>query len=200
MEIDKNEFNKLLSTYIKHTDDNNSTFKAVKHYFTATSSYEIVSTTPFTSERKYSTVALKDGRTLVLGAPEKLTCNISSDVMQLMKKGRRILYVGICNTNEITPRNITLAGKIVLSDVLRKNASESVKYFKNQDVEIKVISGDNPVAASCIAGQCSIKNNDNYIDVSGLDGESLEQAAVKYTIFGRVTPEKNVSSSGHCRK
>lgn len=110
--------------------------------------------------------------------------------MQLMKKGRRILYVGICNTNEITPRNITLAGKIVLSDVLRKNASESVKYFKNQDVEIKVISGDNPVAASCIAGQCSIKNNDNYIDVSGLDGESLEQAAVKYTIFGRVTPEK----------
>lgn len=190
MEIDKNEFNKLLSTYIKHTDDNNSTFKAIKHYFTATSSYEIVSTTPFSSERKYSTVALKDGRTLVLGAPEKLTCNISSDVMQLMKKGRRILYVGICNTNEITPRNITLAGKIVLSDVLRKNASESVKYFKNQDVEIKVISGDNPVAASCIAGQCSIKNNDNYIDVSGLDGESLEQAAVKYTIFGRVTPEK----------
>ena len=190
MEIDKNEFNKLLSTYIKHTDDNNSTFKAVKHYFTAASSYEIVSTTPFSSERKYSTVALKDGRTLVLGAPEKLTCNISSDVMQLMKKGRRILYVGICNTNEITPRNITLAGKIVLSDVLRKNASESVKYFKNQDVEIKVISGDNPVAASCIAGQCSIKDNDNYIDVSGLDGESLEQAAVKYTIFGRVTPEK----------
>lgn len=114
----------------------------------------------------------------------------SAGLLGMLPKGLVLLIsIGLA-TGVINLSNITLAGKIVLSDVLRKNASESVKYFKDQDVEIKVISGDNPVAASCIAGQCSIKNNDNYIDVSGLDGESLEQAAVKYTIFGRVTPEK----------
>lgn len=188
--INDTEFTRLISTYLRYTDDNNSTFKAINHYFTPSSPYEISATTPFSSERKYSSVTLKDGRVIVLGAPEKLTDNIPADVMKLMKKGKRVLYVGICTTPEIKPCNITVAGTIILSDVLRKNAGESVKYFKNQGVQIKVISGDNPAAASCIAGRCGIENSDNYIDVSGLDDKELEQAALKYTVFGRVTPEK----------
>ena len=80
---------------------------------------------------------------------------------------------------------------IVLANPIRKNAKETFEYFKNQGVEIKVISGDNPLTVSAIAKQAGILNAEKYIDASTLKTETeTEGAILNYTVFGRVTPEE----------
>lgn len=78
-----------------------------------------------------------------------------------------------------------------MSNPIRKEAPETFKYFENQGVEIKVISGDNPVTVSQVALQAGIANADNYIDASTLTtDETIEDAVLRYTVFGRVTPDQ----------
>ena len=90
-DINEDEFNRLMATYIANTDDNNSTYRALCERFSAAMPYDVISATPFSSERKWSSVTLADGRTLILGAPEKLCRNIPVKAKELMARGKRIL-------------------------------------------------------------------------------------------------------------
>lgn len=188
-DMDESEFQRLMATYLVHTTDNNSTFCALRDRFSSENPYAITAATPFSSERKYSSVTLADGRTLVLGAPEKLCSSIPPEAKELMKQGKRILFVGLCG-GEVEPEQVSLVAMIVISDRLQKNAVQTIRYFYEQGVEVKVISGDNPTAAAAVAKQSGVRNADRLLDATGLTDEALMQAAETHTVFGRVTPEQ----------
>lgn len=188
-DIDDREFEKLMSTYLKYTEDNNSTYLALNNYFKKGESYVSLATVPFSSERKYSEVTLDNGQTLVIGAPEKLCKSITYEVSDIMAEGKRVIFAGLCR-GEVNPENITLIGMIVISDKVRKNAKETITYFYSQDIDVKVISGDNPYAAAAIAKKARIRNADLYIDMSGILDKDITKIADKYTVFGRVTPKQ----------
>ena len=115
--IDEREFERLMATYLANTDDNNSTFRALSERFSREKPYEVAYATPFSSERKWSSVTLADGRTLVLGAPEKLCREISRKAVEFMEQGKRVLFVGLCN-GEVDADKIKDIAMIVISDKL----------------------------------------------------------------------------------
>lgn len=201
-DMDEKEFKKLIATYLTYTEDNNSTYRALSDYFSKADSYEVAHSTPFTSERKWSSVTLTDGRTLVLGAPEKLCHKIPPEVEALMEQGKRILFVGLC-CGEVETANINLVGMIVIADKLRKNAAQTIQYFYQQGVNVKIISGDNPIAAAAVAKQAGVKGADRLVDASTLTNTELEVIADTCTVFGRVTPEQkkvliaSMQNNGH---
>ena len=188
-DMEEGEFRRLMATYLVHTSDNNATYQALRSYFSVDNPYEITNATPFSSERKYSSVTLADGRTLTLGAPEKLCRSVPPEAKNLMKQGKRILFVGLCN-GEVNLGKISLVAMIVIADKLRKNAAQTIRYFYEQGVDVKIISGDNPAAAAAVARLSGVRNADSLLDASGLTDEELAQAAQTYTVFGRVTPRQ----------
>ena len=187
--IDESEFNRLMASYLVNTDDNNSTYLALNARFGRSNPYPVSYTTPFSSDRKWSSVTLSDGRTLVIGAPEKLCSTVSQEVKELMAQGKRVLLVCLCCGEVITDGVETIA-TLVISDKLRKNAEQTISYFYEQGVDVKIISGDSPIAASAVAKLCGVRNADRLLDVSKLSKTELMQAAADYTVFGRVTPEQ----------
>lgn len=188
-DIDEKEFLKLMSSYLSNTDDNNSTYNALKKYFKCENPYKVISTVPFSSERKYSAVTLSDGRIFVIGAPEKLCTEIPTEAQKLMSSGKRVIFAGTC-TGEITPDNITLAAMIVISDKTRKSAQDTIEYFYSQGIGVKIISGDNARSVSSIAKKVGVKCAEQCIDMSTVSEEEIENAAEKYNVFGRVTPKQ----------
>lgn len=188
-DIDEKKFEKLIATYLKYTDDNNSTYLALKNHFSQENSYNCTSTVSFSSERKWTAVTLESGQTLVLGAPEKLCKKIESNISDIMSEGKRVLCVGLC-CGDICPENTEIIGTIIISDRIRKNAKKTIKYFYDQGVDVKIISGDNPKTASAVAEMSGIKNADLYIDMSKVYDEDMKNIAEKYTVFGRVTPKQ----------
>lgn len=188
-DIDDREFARLMDTYISCTDDNNSTYTALKNRFDGSNPYKCISSVPFSAERKYSSVTLENGQVFVIGAPEKLCKSVPYEAAELMAEGKRVVFAGLYES-EITPENIEIAGIIVISDRVRKNASKTVKYFYSQGIDVKVISGDNACTASAVAKAAGIKNADMYIDMSAVSDENIGSAAEKYTVFGRVTPRQ----------
>lgn len=189
-DIDSNEFERLMAAYLKYTSDNNSTYTALKDCFKQSgSTYECISAEPFSSERKYSAVTKKDGETFIIGAPERLCRDIPQSAAEFMSRGSRVILAGLCR-GEVQPENIRVIGMIVISDKVRKNAPETVGYFYAQGIDVKVISGDNPITAAAVAKKAGIKNSDKYIDMSKAADENPEDVASRYTVFGRVTPEQ----------
>lgn len=186
---DENELRRLMATYLVNTDDNNSTYHALNEHFSRTEPYEVTAATPFSSERKWSSVTLSDGRVLVIGAPEKLCRTIPQKAQELMSQGKRVLFVGLCHGEEDTADS-ELATMIVISDKLRKNAAQTIRYFYEQGVDVKIISGDNPMAAAAVAKLSGVKNANRMLDATGMTDEELSEAVETHTIFGRVTPEQ----------
>jgi len=181
--------------YVQNYD--NETMTAIKNYFNRPTGMHVSSMTGFSSEFKYSSVTFEKG-TFVLGAPEFVLRDSIAKYVGIIdsysKKGYRVLafasYSGTINGKELTA-SATPVCFIMLSNKIRENAPQTFKYFEEQGVEVKVISGDNPVTVSEIAKLTGIKNANNYIDATTLTNDaSIEDAAVKYTVFGRVTPEQ----------
>ena len=105
----------------------------------------------------------------------------------------RVLVLAHSNSkfsNHQLPEDLSLIGYILILDKIRKEASETLKYFDSQGVDIKIISGDNPITVSKIAKQVGVKNYDKYIDMSTIKDEEImeKNIANNYTIFGRVSP------------
>ena len=188
-DIDEREFEKLMSTYIKYTEDNNSTFIALRNRFKGSDKYNCISSVPFSSERKYSSVTLDNGQTLVIGAPEKLCKTVPYEAADLMADGKRVIFAGLCS-GEINPQSIEVIGMIVISDKVRKNAHKTIQYFYSQGIDVKVISGDNAYSASTVAEKAGIKNAGLYVDMSEVMDADIENAAQRYKVFGRVTPKQ----------
>ena len=165
---------------------------------------------PFSSKRKYSAAAFSDAGVLYLGAPEFL-CPVLPDTLTeaaraYLAQGCRVLVFAQDRqqTDPASPLEHPAAlGLIILSDVLRPEAADTLAFFHREGVTVKLISGDNPQAVSSIAKRLELPGADAYIDVSALNDTDLAAAATRYTVFGRVSPEqkrvliKALQTAGH---
>ncbi|MBR6983306.1 MAG: cation-translocating P-type ATPase [Ruminococcus sp.] len=191
------ELDELLSDFASSQQADNATMAAVKNYFRTPSGYPVKTHTGFSSEFKYSSAVLRDGA-YVLGAPEFILRDRLGEYYDLIdsrsRKGYRVLafarYKGVPDGKALTA-DIKPLCFVILSNPIRKSAPDTFRYFAEQGVEIKVISGDNPVTVSEISRQAGIVNADRYIDAATLTTDAAIREAVKnYTVFGRVTPEQ----------
>ncbi len=182
-------------------NDNNETFKALANYFTPNKmSSKAEKIIPFSSEKKWSGANFKSEGTFVFGASEFIFENLPEKSSQQIKEyseSYRVIALAHSDdafTDENLPKGMQLMGLILIKDKIRHSAEKTLNFFKKQCVDIKVISGDNPVTVSKIAERVNLKNADKYIDATTLKTEKdLADAANKYTIFGRVTPNQKQS-------
>ena len=193
----ENQLKLLIGDFVNAQKKDNITMETLKNYFTKNSKRKKKSVSGFSSEFKYSGVEFED-EAYVLGAPEfvlkGLYENYKTQIEKYSKKGERVLvfckYNGIPDGKELK-ESIIPYGLITITNAIRENAPQTFKYFEEQGVEIKVISGDNPVTVSEIASQAKIKNASKYIDASILEtDEDIKKAVSEYTVFGRVTPKQ----------
>ncbi len=186
-----------LSSFVQAQDTVNETSKAIINYFGGKGEKMQGTPVPFSSSYKYSALNTPNGKSYVLGAPEFLLNESEKEyslkAASLGQKGKRVLLFGIYNGIADGSRingSIEPMCLVVFSNPVRKEAVETFKYFKEQGVEIKVISGDNPVTVAAVAKEAEIDNTDKYIDTSNLTDEELENCVNDYTVFGRVTPKQ----------
>lgn len=186
-----------ISEFVSVQNNDNSTIETLKEYFTNESTKQVESIFGFSSKWKYSGVNFKDA-SYVLGAPEFVLKEVykeyENEIINYAKLGLRVLvfgkYEGKVDGKQLKEKVVPYAF-IILSNPIRKNAKETFAYFKEQKVDIKVISGDNPLTVAAIAKKAGISGTENYVDASSLKtDEELEAAILNYTIFGRVTPEQ----------
>lgn len=179
-------------------DDVNATQDALMSYFKKTNQWTVKQKIPFSSERKYRAIAFENEGNYVLGAPEFLVTDnewLNEKVNAYSKEGMRVLLLGKCtsiNMQTMTVQGIVPSGLIVISDCIRPEAKDTFEYFASQNVQIKVISGDNPVTVSNIAVKAGLVGGERYIDANTLpeDFEELREAVAQYTVYGRVRPEQ----------
>lgn len=189
--LDKKKDKKLLelANYVNSINDNNATINALREYLKNISKQKLnmLKYENFNSKNKYSYIKTSENVTYKLGAPDVL---LNKDYNHLIGKrtinGERIIVFVKEENNECTPILF-----ISLKNEIRKNAREIIKFFNDREVEIRVISGDNPVTVSSIAKEVGIKNYDLFVDCSLLKTrDELKNAVDKYKIFGRVSPEQ----------
>ena len=176
--------------------ETNSTAKALENYFGVDSSVTASEIIPFSSDRKYSG-AVFDGETFIIGAPEFVLKSSFEKYAQMVNeeanKGYRVLCLASTKQDLIKgklsrpPKPIAF---ILIEDQIRPEASETIRYFRESGVEVKVISGDNPVTVSEVAKRVGIASAENYISLDGLTDDEVYDAALKYTVFGRVKPNQ----------
>lgn len=189
--LDKKKDKKLLelANYVNSINDNNATINALREYLKNISKQKLnmLKYENFNSKNKYSYIKMSENVTYKLGAPDVL---LNKDYNHLISKriinGERIIVFVKEENNECAPILF-----ISLKNEIRKNAREIIKFFNDREVEIRVISGDNPVTVSSIAKEVGIKNYDLFVDCSLLKTrDELKNAVDKYKIFGRVSPEQ----------
>ena len=189
----------VMSTLAHAFPSNNPTQVALMNKYPKNSNIEVKKVIPFSSSRKWSGASLKGMGSWIIGAPEMVLKEryhyIKDKVEEEAKKGRRVLVLAHFKEENITeklPNNIEAMALITLEDIIREEAPSTLKYFEHQGVEIKVISGDNPVTVAAVAKRVGVKNSDKYIDARKLPNDIEELAAIvkEYSVFGRVTPHQ----------
>ena len=191
----RDTFEELLAKFVYAMDESNNTMKAIRNYCKQTSKVIASEIIPFTSKNKYSG-AVFENDAYILGAPEFVLREdfplYQDDINEDTKKGYRVLVFGKAldgfMDKKVTGKVIPI-GYVLITNPIRKEAPATFNYFKEQGVEVKVISGDNPQTVSEISKKAKIENADLYIDATKLETkEELAEAVKNYNIFGRVTP------------
>ena len=187
----------LIGDFAAAMTPDNITMAAIKEYFKQGTGKRAVSKTGFSSSSKYSSVTFSDGA-YVLGAPEFVLkedyAERADTITELASDGTRVLvfgtYDGVPDGKPLA-RPVTPLGYILLANPIREAAKETFQYFAEQGVEVKVISGDNPVTVSKVAAQAGIEDAEHYVDASTLQTpEEMKKAVLESTVFGRVTPNQ----------
>ena len=187
----------LIGDFAAAMTPDNITMAAIKEYFKQGTGKRAVSKTGFSSASKYSSVTFSDGA-YVLGAPEFVLkedyAERADTITELASDGTRVLvfgtYDGVPDGKPLA-RPVTPLGYILLANPIREAAKETFQYFAEQGVEVKVISGDNPVTVSKVAAQAGIEDAEHYVDASTLQTpEEMKKAVLESTVFGRVTPNQ----------
>lgn len=192
----KNEMSNILSNIANVSEDENSTIQAIKDYFSnITSELYVTKKIAFSSQTKWSGFSFENVGSYIIGAPEfvlRENFDKHKDIINKYTSDYRVLVLAHSPNNfndKNLPQDIELIGLVLILDKIRKEASNTLSYFDRQGVDIKIISGDNPITVSKIAKQVGIKKSNSYIDMSTLsDNSSLTEIVSQYTIFGRVSP------------
>ena len=178
--------------------DQNATIDALRKRFPAKTSMTLEHSIPFSSDRKYSGAVFKDNGTYLMGAAQFLFPEGREDILnvcqQYAREGLRVLILAhssqMAEGTEL-PSELEPAALLLLTDVIREEAPDTLQFFDSQEVDLKIISGDDPVTVSAIAKRAGLKNAENYVDATTLETEEdLEEAVAQYSVFGRVTPQQ----------
>ena len=185
----------LFLTIVEATKDKNSTAAAIREHFLYGETLDFVDFCAFSSARKFSAITLKSGKSYIMGAPdyivddlEDLSCYVKCNSEQ----GRRTL--ALCefegSIEEFDVARSKCIAAICLEDELRGDVKETLDWFAKNDVDIKIVSGDDPVTVSKIAAKAGLQNTDRILNCHGVSDEELLSKAKETTIFGRVSPEQ----------
>lgn len=186
----------IISGMQKALDEDNMTAKALKEFFLAETDLTAEFVVPFSSDRKANAVKFGGIGLCVLGAPEYVTKNMSKSlaakIEEYQAKGNRCLLFAI-NTSKAAdeqriPEQSTPYAIIVIEDNIKSEAVETIKSFKQNGVDVRVISGDNPLTVSEVAKRVGIENAEKYLSLQNMSDDEIRQKALEYTVFGRVNP------------
>ncbi len=212
----------LLTAYHEALPADNETAMALRRYYleeqtrkgerAAKAPWIPVKSIPFQSQTKWSAVAFEGRGTYVLGAPEVLLGDghpeLSGQLEAYAERGERVLlaasYEGKLAEGGPLSGTVHPLAFLVLANNIRENAKETFRFFEEQGVAVKVITGDNPAAAAKIAARAGITGAESFVDARNLkEEEEIRQAVERYTVFGRVNPEqkrqfvKALQKNGH---
>lgn len=196
-EEEKHKVAKTISDCVRALPCDNATMEALQHYFTEPMENSAEKIVTFSSATKYSGVVLA-GKAYVVGAPEFVLrqdyAAVQGTIEVFLEKGYRVLvfaeYEGDLDGKELTEKASPIAF-ILLNNAIREGAMDTFRYFSKRGVEVKVISGDNPITVSEIAKKAGIRHAEKQVDAVTLKTvDAVRKAAKKYTVFGRVTPEQ----------
>jgi cation-transporting ATPase E len=177
-------------------NDNNQTSIALVEHFGSQLIMKSTKIVPFSSVRKYSAVTFEGEGTYFLGAPEFVLKEHNEVVEERIKRyasqGYRVLIlarsVGV--TRDGADKDIKPVAIITLQDQIRPDAIQTISWFKNNGVDVRVISGDNPVTVSEVARRAGVAGAEKYISLAGMSNVEVSNIANEYTVFGRVSPEQ----------
>lgn len=195
---DQLEISQLLADFVAAHEKDNATMEALKAHFSNGSGMRAREVYSFSSETKYSGAVMNDGKSYVIGAPEFVLrgqfAQYQEQIATYSSKGYRVLvfaqYEGTLDRKPLTEPVLPLCF-VMLANPIRKGAKETFTYFAENDVDIKVISGDNPLTVSVIAAEAGIVGAERFVDASTLkEKEDYYRAVEEYTVFGRVTPSQ----------
>lgn len=195
---DQLEISQLLADFVAAQEKDNATMEALKAHFSNGSGMRAREVYSFSSETKYSGAVMNDGKSYVIGAPEFVLrgqfAQYQEQIATYSSKGYRVLvfaqYEGTLDRKPLTEPVLPLCF-VMLANPIRKGAKETFTYFAENDVDIKVISGDNPLTVSVIAAEAGIAGAERFVDASTLkEKEDYDRAVEEYTVFGRVTPSQ----------
>ena len=192
------EIEHIMGNLLSVLKDQNATADALRARFKVAQDMELDHVIPFSSDRKYSGAAFKDAGTYLMGAAQFLFPEGNPELMEycgsFAEEGLRVLVIAHSeNVNEGTeiPEGLEPVGLLLLTDVIRAEAPDTLAYFESQGVDLKVISGDDPVTVSAIAKRAGLKNAEQYVDATTITTqEEMDEAVATYSVFGRVTPQQ----------
>ncbi len=202
--------NDIMGSMLTALEDNNQTSRALANHFGYSKEMLPKEILPFSSARKLSAVTFRNGETYIYGAPEFVlkgkNPTIDKTVKQYAQKGFRVLLLARSKgelVNGKLPTDRQPIALIVIQDHIRDDAYDTIKWFKENNVEVKIISGDNPITVSEVSRRVGVENADKFISLEGLTTQQVIDAANQYTVFGRVSPEqkcvlvKALKAKGH---
>lgn len=205
------DINTVMGNMMYVLKDQNATIDALRKRFPAKQDMTPEHVIPFSSDRKYSGAVFEEKGTYLMGAAQFLFPENNEELTEkcqaYAEEGLRVLVLAHSSQNaEGTelPEGLKPLALMLLTDVIREEAPDTLAFFDSQEVDLKVISGDDPVTVAAIARRAGLKNADSYVDATTLTTEEeLQDAVAQYSVFGRVTPQQKkamvqaLQSQGH---
>ncbi len=190
----------IIANILYNQTASNATNSALLLEFGTSLDYKLAYNIAFSSKRKCTATSFEKLGTFVLGAPEfinvKLDSNMQDEILQRTSKGQRVIMLAhsktMLNEDEELPKNCTPLMLISICDHIREDALQTINWFKENNVQIKIISGDNPVTVSKIAQRVGVENAESFVSLEGASPQQVEQYAHLFTVFGRVSPEQKL--------
>lgn len=190
-----------LQRLVAASGDENATFNALRQYCQPQPGQVVQASAriPFSSARKWSALSFANQGTWVLGAPDfvlpgTMGRDLAALVNQYADEGYRVLLLAASSQQlqgQQLPAGLVARALLLLNDEIREDFAQTAAFLRREGVGIKVISGDNPRTVAEVARRAGLENAGQWVDATTLDSdEKLQQAADRYTVFGRVTPEQ----------
>lgn len=192
------DIDEALTALVNVLPDTNPTFMAIKERYPVPVDVNASFVAPFSSERKWSGISVNGKGSVIMGAPEfVLGCNVE-DYREILdyytSQGERVLVLVSSKTEmfeAVLPDDIKVMGLIIIGDKIRKEAPDTLRFFREQNVDIRIISGDNHITVAAIAQKAGLLECE-AIDMTRVKDEEIQEVSRKYKIFGRVTPDQKL--------
>ncbi len=194
------DLDSIMGSYLKAVNDSNQTAVAMMQKYPFNNVYEPIAVLPFSSDRKCSAVSFKGKGTYLFGAPEYVYKGKDKEILKQIRhytsRGTRVLMLAYTKAKlkgDNVPQDAEPVSLFILYDRIKEDAAKTIAWFRKNDVNVKIISGDNPIAVSEIARLVGVETANQYISLEGMPLDEVAAIANDYTVFGRVTPEQKAA-------